>query len=177
MKPFGTDQKGFPYDLKRFIGKSYGSISSTPYGNSLTAEMAKAAVVNEQLGADDITDLLAVSFSSPDYIGHAFGPNSLESEDGFLRLDKELGALMDFLDTKVGKGQYLLFLSADHGVAHVPGFNTENKLPGGTVDDGKWLKELEPKLQAAFGSSKLISGSWNNMVTLNHELIDSPETG
>jgi predicted AlkP superfamily pyrophosphatase or phosphodiesterase len=172
-KPFGADQKGFPYDLKRFIGKSYGSISSTPYGNSLTAEMSKAAVLNEQLGVDDITDFLAVSFSSPDYIGHAFGPNSLEAEDGFLRLDKELGSFMDFLDTKVGKGQYLLFISADHGVAHVPGFNTENKLPGGTVDDGKWLKELESKLQAAFGASKLISGSWNNMVTLNHELIDS----
>jgi predicted AlkP superfamily pyrophosphatase or phosphodiesterase len=172
-KPFGADQKGFPYDLKRFIGKNYGSISSTPYGNSLTAEMTKAAVVNEQLGADDITDFLAVSFSSPDYIGHAFGPNSLEAEDGFLRLDKELGSLFDFLDTKVGKGQYLLFISADHGVAHVPGFNTENKLPGGTVDDGKWLEELEPKLQAAFGASKLITGSWNNMVTLNHGLIDS----
>lgn len=172
-KPLGADQKGFPYDLKRFVGKSYGSISSTPYGNTITAEMAKAAVVNEQLGADDITDFLAVSFSSPDYIGHAFGPNSIEAEDGFLRLDKELGSLFDFLDTKVGKGQYLLFISADHGVAHVPGFNTENKLPGGTVDDGKWLKELEPKLQAAFGASRLITGSWNNMVTLNHGLIDS----
>lgn len=172
-KPFGADQKGFPYDLKRFIGKSYGSVSSTPYGNTLTAEMAKAAVTNEQLGADDITDFLAVSFSSPDYIGHAFGPNSMEAEDGFLRLDKELGSLFDFLDNKVGKGQYLLFISADHGVSHVPGFNNENKLPGGTVDDAKWLKELEPKLQAAFGASKLITGSWNNMVTLNHSLIDS----
>ncbi|QEC45517.1 alkaline phosphatase PafA [Pseudobacter ginsenosidimutans] len=172
-KPFGSDQKGFPYDLKRFIGKSYGSVSSTPYGNTLTAEMAKAAVINEQLGADEITDFLAVSFSSPDYIGHAFGPNSMEAEDGFLRLDKELGSLFDFLDNKVGKGQYLLFISADHGVSHVPGFNNENRLPGGTVDDGKWLKELEPKLQAAFGSSKLITGSWNNMVTLNHGLIDS----
>ena len=172
-KPFGADQKGFPYDLKRFIGKSYGSVSSTPYGNTLTAEMAKAAVINEQLGADDITDFLAVSFSSPDYIGHAFGPNSMEAEDGFLRLDKELGSLFDFLDSKVGKGQYLLFISADHGVSHVPGFNNENKLPGGTVDDGKWLKELEPRLQAAFGAFKLITGSWNNMVTLNHGLIDS----
>jgi hypothetical protein len=172
-KPFGADQKGFPYDLKRFTGKNYGSISSTPYGNTLTAEMAKAAVTNEQLGADDITDFLAVSFSSPDYIGHAFGPNSIEAEDNYLRLDQELGSFFDFLDAKVGKGQYLLFLSADHGVSHVPGFNIENKLPGGTVDDAKWIKELDTKLQAAFGAPKIITGSWNNMITLNHGLIDS----
>lgn len=172
-KPLGADQKGFPYDLNRFVGKNYGSVSSTPYGNSLTAEMAKAAVTNEQLGADEITDFLAVSFSSPDYIGHAFGPNSMEVEDNYLRLDQELGAFFDFLDAKVGKDQYLLFISADHGVSHVPGFNIENKLPGGTVDDAKWIKEMEPQLQAAFGSSKLITGSWNNMITLNHGLIDS----
>ncbi|MBO9636256.1 MAG: alkaline phosphatase family protein [Chitinophagaceae bacterium] len=172
-KPLGADQKGFPYDLNRFVGKNYGSVASTPYGNSLTAEMAKAAVTNEQLGADNITDFLAVSFSSPDYIGHAFGPNSMEVEDNYLRLDQELGSFFDFLDAKVGKGEYLLFISADHGVSHVPGFNIENRLPGGTVDDGKWIKELEPQLQAAFGSSRLITGSWNNIITLNHGLIDS----
>lgn len=172
-KPFGNDQKGFPYDLNRFVGKNYGAVSTTPYGNTLTADMAKAAVTSEQLGADDITDFLAVSFSSPDYIGHAFGPNSMEAEDGFLRLDKELGSLFDFLDAKVGKGEYLLFLSADHGVSHVPGFNIENKLPGGLVDDAVWLKGLEPMLQAKFGASKLITGSWNHQITLNHGLIDS----
>ena len=69
-----------------------------------------------------MTDLLAVSFSSPDYIGHSFGPNSIEEEDNYLRLDKELGDFLDFLDAKVGKGQYVIFLSADHGVAHVPAF-------------------------------------------------------
>lgn len=172
-KPLGADQKGFPYDLKRFIGKNYGTVASTPYGNTLTAEMAKAAVTNEQLGADEITDFLAVSFSSPDYIGHAFGPNSIEAEDGFLRLDQELGSLFAFLDGKVGKDQYLVFLSADHGVAHVPGFLNENKLPGGTIDDAKWWTALNTKLQAGFGASKIIVGSWNNMVTLDHGVIDS----
>lgn len=172
-KPFGADQKGFPYDLKRFIGKSYGTISSTPYGNTLTAEMAKAAVKNEQLGADNYTDFLAVSFSSPDYIGHAFGPNSMESEDGYLRLDKELGDLFKYLDETVGKNDYLLFLSADHGVVHVPGFSKENRLPGGTIDDAVWIKALEQPLQAAFGASKIITGTWNNQVFLNHSLIDS----
>ncbi|WP_204350832.1 alkaline phosphatase family protein, partial [Klebsiella pneumoniae] len=82
----------------------YGLLPSTPHGNTLTAEMAKAAVVAEGLGADNVTDFLAVSFSSPDYIGHAFGPNSWEMVDDYVRLDEELGKLFDFLDAKVGKG-------------------------------------------------------------------------
>ncbi|MEI9809341.1 MAG: alkaline phosphatase family protein [Bacteroidota bacterium] len=90
-KPFGNQ---FPYDLKKFIGKDYGKLSTTPFGNTLTAEFAKAAITAEQLGADNITDFLTLSFSSPDYIGHTFGPNSVEAEDGFLRLDKELGSLL-----------------------------------------------------------------------------------
>ena len=105
-KALGTK---FPYDLKKIQNK-YGSLAVTPYGNSFTNEFAKAAINAEQLGADDITDFLTISFSSPDYIGHNFGPNSVEAEDGFLRLDKDLGNLFDFLDTKIGKGQYTAFL-------------------------------------------------------------------
>lgn len=172
-KPLGADQKGFPYDLSKFAGKSYGAISSTPYGNSLTIDVAKAAVVNEQLGADDTTDLLAVSFSSPDYIGHAFGPNSIEAEDNYLRFDRDLGAFFQFLDEKVGKGQYLVFLSADHGVAHVPGFMKENKLPAGTIDDSRWNKELEQGLKQQFGAEKLVVSTYNYQIHLNHPLIDS----
>ncbi|WEK35295.1 MAG: alkaline phosphatase family protein [Candidatus Pseudobacter hemicellulosilyticus] len=172
-KPLGSNAKGFPYDLSSFVGKSYGQLSNTPYGNTLTAEMAKAAIINEQLGADDITDLLAVSFSSPDYIGHSFGPNSIEAEDNYLRLDKELGDLFKFLDSKIGKGQYVTFLSADHGVAHVPGFMKENKLVGGTVSEGSWRKALDSQLQAQFGVEKLITAFSNYQVHLDHQLIDS----
>jgi Uncharacterized proteins of the AP superfamily len=172
-KPLGSDQKGFPYDLKKFIGKNYGAISSTPFGNTMTREMAEAAVVNEQLGADGITDFLAVSFSSPDYIGHAFGPNSIELEDNYLRLDKELGSLFSFLDAKVGKGQYMVFLTADHAVAHVPGFMTENKLPGGRSAGSRWAKELGTILQDKFGAAGLIRNYSNHQVFLNHHIIDS----
>lgn len=173
-KSFGTDQKGFPYDLKRFIGKNYGTIASTPYGNSMTAEIARAAVVNEQLGADDITDFLAVSFSSPDYIGHSFGPNSIEQEDDFLRLDTTFGNFFRFLDEKVGKGQYLVFLSADHGVAHVPGFMKENKLPTGTIQDDRWNTDISKGLQENFGiTGKIISSTYNYQIHLNHHLMDS----
>lgn len=172
-KSFGADQKTFPYDLKRFIGKNYGAIASTPYGNSMTAEIAKAAVINEQLGADDITDFLAVSFSSTDYVGHAYGPNSIEQEDDFLRLDTTFGNFFRFLDEKVGKGQYTVFLTADHGVAHVPAFNRANKIPGGTLDDDRWGKELIAGLKEKFGAEKLLSGNYNYQIHLNHNRIDS----
>jgi predicted AlkP superfamily pyrophosphatase or phosphodiesterase len=174
-KPFGAEQKAFPYDLKRFIGKNYGIVASTPHGNTLTAMMAKEAVINESMGKDSVTDFLAVSFSSPDYVGHAFGPNSIEVEDTYLRLDKELGALFDFLDKTVGKGQYISFLTADHGVAHVPGFMTENKLPGGAVDDNKLVSDLNKLLAEKYKNNNLVLSAYNYQVSLNHVIIDSAD--
>jgi hypothetical protein len=171
--PLGADQKKFPYDLKKFKGTNYGAIASTPYGNSITTDMAKAAITHEQLGADNITDFLAVSYSTTDYIGHAFGPNSIEQEDDFLRLDKDLGSFFSFLDSKVGKGQYLVFLSADHAVAHVPGFSKENKLPGGLAASSRWNQDLGKILQEKYGHAQLIRNSSNHQLYLNHHLIDS----
>ncbi len=129
--------KGFPHNLSQFAGKNYGVLAATPYGNTFTFEMAKAAITGEQLGTDSSSDLLAISISSPDYIGHTFGPNSAEQEDDYLRLDKDLGDFFRFLDKQIGKGKYLVFLSADHGVAHVPAFLKEHKIPAGNVDDQK----------------------------------------
>lgn len=169
-KPFGPK---FPYDMKNYIGKDYSKISTTPMGNSLTAEMAKAAVIGEELGADEYTDFLAISFSSPDYIGHTFGPNSLEAEDGFLRLDKELGQLMDFLDKNVGKDQYILFLSADHGVSEIPEFLQENKLPGGRVFMSRITDTLNKQLLEKYRISKMIVSDDNYQLHLNHPAIDS----
>jgi predicted AlkP superfamily pyrophosphatase or phosphodiesterase len=170
--PFGKEQTKMPYTLKVTSG-GYGQLPSTPHGNTITAEMAKAAVIAEGLGADEITDFLAVSFSSPDYIGHAFGPNSWEMVDDYVRLDEELGKLFDFLDAKVGKGKYTAFLSADHAVAHVPGFMKENKLPGGTMDDKKWVADLNPAIKEQFGVSNAIVSMYNYQVHLDHDKIDS----
>jgi predicted AlkP superfamily pyrophosphatase or phosphodiesterase len=168
----GEDQKQFPYDLKRFIDKkNFGAIRSTPYGNSLTFDFAKAALTNEGLGKDSITDFLAVSFSSTDYIGHAFGPNSVEVEDTYLRLDKGLEDFFAFLDKQVGAGNYTVFLSADHGVAHVPGFLEKHKLPNGGVTGSKVEKLLNDNLKAAFGADSLCIGSWNYQFYLDHKKI------
>lgn len=165
--------KGFPYDTKKFVGKNYYPVATMPQGNTLTAEMAKAAITGEQLGADDITDFLAISFSSPDYIGHTFGPNSVEEEDNYLRLDKELGNFFDYLDTKVGKGQWLAFLSADHGVAHVPGFLKDHNMPAGNVDMYSIIKLINGSLKDKFGVENIITNGDNYQLYLSHYKIDS----
>lgn len=171
--PFGKDISAFPYDLSKFKGKDYSKIATTPYGNSLTVEMAKAAVINEKMGKGEATDFLAVSFSSPDYIGHSYGPNSWEMVDDYVRLDAELGKLLSFLDATVGKNQYTVFLTADHAVAHVPGFMKEHKLPGGLFEENATRKELNDQIKEKFGVINAIESFMNYQVTLNHTKIDS----
>ena len=170
-KPFGNSSKGFPYNLKSNAGNNYNIVLATPFGNTLTAEFAKQAVINEQLGADAITDLLAVSFSSPDYIGHSFGPNSIEQEDDYLRLDKDLGDLLSFLDNKIGKDKYIVFLSADHGVAHVPAFAKDHNIPSGSLDFTIIFDKMQAGLKEKFGQDNLILDIANYQVSLNLALI------
>jgi len=171
--PFGKNQTKMPYDLKRTENEGYGKLPSTPHGNTITAEMAKAAVLAEDLGKDEITDLLAISFSSPDYIGHSFGPNSWELVDNYVRLDEELGKLFDFLDAKVGKGRYTAFLSADHAVAHVPGFMKENKLPGGTLNEKSMLSDLNALVKNQYGIDGAVVSLYNYQVHLDRDKLDS----
>ncbi len=169
-KLFGSTS--FPHTLKQYVGKNYSLLPVTPYGNALTVEFVKAAVTAERLGTDNITDFLAVSFSSPDYVGHNFGPNSVEAEDIYLRLDKQLGDLFDFLDSKVGKNEYLVFLSADHGAAHVPQFLTENRIPAGSFSP-KVIDSLNASLEQQFGKTGIVSEMHNYQFYLNYELLDS----
>ena len=123
----------FPHNLPMLAERNgLGlTVMNSPFGNSLTVEFAKAALENEQLGQDEWPDLLAISFSSPDLIGHTFGPTSVEIEDTYLRLDRDLADFMDFLDKKVGSGEWMLFLTADHGVAYNSNFLKDNQIPAG----------------------------------------------
>ena len=172
-KPFGTTAKGFPYDLKSNAGTNYHTVLATPFGSTLTAEFAKQAIINEQLGQDDITDLLALSFSSPDYVGHSFGPNSIEQEDNYLRLDKDLGSLLDFLDSRIGKDQYTIFLSADHGVAHVPAFLKDHGVPAGSINFTSLYDKMSAELQRKFGKDNIILDIANLQVSLNVPLMEA----
>jgi len=173
-KPLGNEQKAFPYNLASFAGKDYGKIASTPYGNSLTAAIAEAAVIGESLGKSAAqTDFLTVSFSAPDYIGHAFGPNSWEQMDDYVRLDAVLGNFFTFLDAQVGKGNYTVFLTADHAVAHVPNFSVEHKLPGGAFKGAAIMNNLKTLLKDKFNTDKLIVADENYQIYLDNNLIDS----
>lgn len=161
----------FPHELKSRIGKDYGTIRSTPYGSAMTLEFSKQALLAEEMGKDAITDFLAISLSSPDYIGHQFGPNSIEIEDNYLRLDRDLAAFYQFLDQQVGKGQYTTFLTADHAVAHVPGFLAKNKIPVKTISLA--TNELNQKVQEKLGVKNAVKASANYQLYLNDAAIDS----
>lgn len=137
----------FPYDLMDAASKKgMGVIKLTPYGNEILADFAEAAIENEQLGADSITDLLTVSFSSPDYIGHSYGPNSKEIHDMYLRLDATLADFLTYLDQQVGKGEYVVFLTADHGAAPIP---NEEEAPYFSYKN--LLKAVNDSLNSAYG--------------------------
>ncbi len=166
-----TKTNTFPYKFNNTPSGANTIIRTIPAGNTLTATFAETAIVNEGLGKDEITDFLAVSFSSTDYIGHQFGPNSIENEDDYLRLDKELEAFFQFLDKQVGKGMYTIFLSADHAVAHVPGFLQEHHLPGGLFNSDSLVKDMNVKLKAVAGHDSLIYDIINYQVHLNHNQL------
>lgn len=163
----GAANSAFPHDLS----KNLNSIAATPFGNTMTLEFAKKALEAYNLGGGPVTDLLAISLSSPDYVGHQFGPNSVEIEDTYLRLDKDLAAFFDYLDKKIGKGQYTFFITADHGVAHVPGFMEENKLPGGAWDDAGALNSLNEQIKGRFGVNKAVLAFSNYQFYLDHTAI------
>jgi predicted AlkP superfamily pyrophosphatase or phosphodiesterase len=172
----GGEDNTFPHMLSTITTNKYESFRQTPFGNTVTFEMAKAAVDAEKLGQRGITDFLAVSFSSTDYVGHAFGPNSVEVEDTYLRFDKDLAAFFKYLDLKVGKGQYLVFLTADHGAAHVPSFLKENKMPGGAIDDATIKKMLNDSAEKKFGVKNAILEVMNYQLYLNYETLDAEKT-
>lgn len=162
----------FPHKLSAIESKDkYEAFRTTPFANTFTFDFAKAAIENEQLGKNTVTDFLAVSISSTDYIGHAFGPNSVEIEDTYLRLDKDIADFLSYLDTKVGKGNYTLFLSADHGVAHIPAFLNEHKIPGGTFEDGDILKELNSIVMEKLSVKNAVKTVMNYQVYLNKKSI------
>lgn len=172
--PFiGMEKTVFPYDLPalREDNDNFGLISTTPFGNSLTLDMAYAAIEGEKLGKGDETDLLAVSFSSPDYIGHRFGPTSVELEDSYLRLDRDLEKFFKFLDQEYGKDGYLIFVTADHAVADIVEYMKSENVPAGNFNTRFVLTQLRGYCVINYGEGNWISSLSNEQVYLNHDLI------
>lgn len=164
----------FPHNLPEIRKKAgLGLIRETPFGNSLTKDLALAAIEGEELGKDDITDLLAISFSSPDYIGHHFGPQSIEVEDCYLRLDLELADLLTYLEKNIGKDNFLLFLTADHGAAQNANYLKDQKIPAGYYRGQDVEDSLKTMLNRRYGQGDWLLSFMNEQVYLNRPLINS----
>lgn len=161
----------FPHLFKQYANKNYSLMTSMPQGNTFTLEFAKTAIPAEKLGQTGNTDFLAVSLSSTDYVGHQFGPNSIELEDTYLRLDKDLEDFFNYLDQTIGKGNYLFFLTADHGVTHVPGFSKENKLPSGGLATKKYKSDLDSLILKEFKVKDAIFTLINNQLIFDTDAI------
>src|SRR5665213_1902597 len=157
----GEESPVFPHDMKSIYEKDPESLRSTPFGNTLTLDFAKAAVNGYNLGNGEATDFLTINCASTDYVGHKYGPNSIEIEDTYLRLDKDFAAFFHFLDAKVGKGNYLVFLTADHGAAHAIGFMKDHHIPADFLISKAFGKSLNEFLLKQFGVDKLVSSSIN----------------
>jgi len=161
----------FPYDLKLYAGKDYEIVRKTPFGNTLTADAAISLIIGENLGKDNEMDFLALSFSSTDIVGHAYGPYSIETEDTYLRLDRDLEKFFTFLDTQVGKNKYLSFLTADHGILEVPAFLENNGLPSKLFNQKVFMENIKNFSFATFDSINLVKSYMNQQVYLDEEVI------
>lgn len=175
----GKDKPTFPYNLpEMFRKKGYGILSYTPFSNDYLTEMAKAAIDGEKLGADEWPDFLCVSYSATDKLGHSVAPNAVELEDMYIRLDRSLGDLFKKLDQSVGKGNYVVFLTADHAVAENPQYLVDNRIPAGYTRNSNLKARLNPFLQQYFPGKDVIQTIMNEQIYFNHEAFSSdPKTG
>lgn len=161
----------FPHNLVDTLTGFDVGISNTPFGNRLVLEFAKEAIDAYQLGKGGDTDLLTVSLSSPDAIGHRFGPNSIEIEDNYLRLDRDLEDFFTYLDQTFGKDNYLFFITADHGASQSPGYLAANKLPFGFLNEKYLLDSIQTVIRSEYGLDSVIIANANQQLYLNDKAI------
>jgi hypothetical protein len=175
----GKEKPTFPYDLPAMFKKSgYDILSYTPFSNDYLTEMAKAAIDGEKMGSDQWPDFLCVSYSATDKLGHAVGPNAIELEDIYLRLDRSLADLFKKLDDVAGKGNYVVFLSADHAVAENPQYLVDSKVPAGFARNSNLKARLNTFLQTYFPGKEVINIIMNEQIYFNHDAFSSdPKTG
>ena len=175
--------KWFPVDDRSGSGKPFcsmaaggedrfcGSIEATPWGNEMIEAFAEAAIGGENLGRHHSTDILSVSFSSNDYVGHAVGPDDPAMRDISIRTDRLLGKLLDFADRAAGPGNTLVILTGDHGVSPVPEVNQNRKLPGGRLNEFVLRQKIVAALTKRFGPGKWITGGTVQNLYFNLEQI------
>ncbi|MFD0993075.1 alkaline phosphatase PafA [Tenacibaculum geojense] len=169
----GEEKPVFPHDIPALRGKNnnFSILKAIPAGNTFTVDFAKAAIKGEQLGKNKTTDFLAVSFSSTDYVGHQFGVDSKEIEDTYLRLDKDLEDFFNFLDKEVGRGNYTLFLTADHAAVQVPSYLQSVKIPAGYFSYKKFNEYINSITKEYFNADDLVENISNFQIFLNKQRL------
>jgi hypothetical protein len=151
--------------------RACGSLEASPWGNELIEELAEKAVAGEQLGKHDGADLLTVSFSSNDYVGHAVGPDDPEVRDISIRTDRLLGKLLDAVDRQVGLSNVVFVMTADHGVAPVPEVNQARRMPGGRLRAPDLAAAMQQALEKKYGAGKWVAGGTGSAPYFNRDLI------
>ena len=154
----------------------YDAIYGSPYGNELLVDFAGELLRREQLGTRNATDLLSVSFSSNDSVGHTYGPDSPQVRDIALRTDRTIGRLLNQIDKTVGLQHTLIAFTADHGVAPLPEFLRESGLPGGRMTTKELFDPMQQALVERFGDGKWLLATAGSSPYLNYELIDEAST-
>lgn len=172
-RPYKHLGRTFPHKLAAEKPSDfYGALRYTPMGDELTLDFAKELMTQEKVGQGEFTDMMAIGFSTNDYIFHAFGPNSLEAEEGVLRLDRTLAALFEFIDQTVGLDKTLIVLSADHGFDEVPEHQRELGLDAGRHYPEKFLEQVNAGLQERYNSQEnFVIAFWNPSLYLNRDTI------
>ncbi len=151
---------------------AFNTLATSPFGTTLTFDFAKAAVKGENMGQDEIPDFLTISLSSPDFLGHSYGPRAVEVQDSYLRLDRDLAGFLDFLDKEVGLEHCLIFLTADHGGAEPGMFSVDRGLPGGLYDRSETKEEVKGLLADTYPNiDDLIEKTWGNRLFLNKNAV------
>ncbi|MBI2685941.1 MAG: alkaline phosphatase family protein [Acidobacteria bacterium] len=150
----------------------YSNVEKSPYGNDILEEFAELAIENEKLGQHAGIDVLTVSFSSNDKVGHAYGPDSPEARDLSVRTDRVLGKLFAYLDKKIGMKNVLVALTADHGVPPMPEVSEKRKMPGGRLKDKDFADLVDKTLSAKFGPGKWSVGKKGEQIYIEPALLE-----
>jgi predicted AlkP superfamily pyrophosphatase or phosphodiesterase len=169
----GETKSVFPHDLPLIKKTDSELVRKTPAGLIFTTSFAVSALINEKLGKGTYTDFLTLSYSSTDYVGHMFGPNSIENEDMYLRLDKELAMLLKILDENIGKSQYVVFLTADHGVAHNTLFSKDKHIHAENFNETSMVESLKKFVTGRYGSDDILLNSSSQNIYLNRDVIQA----
>ena len=167
----GDSTTAFPHNLDSSYKIAKSSFRYTPGGNTLTLDFARRAIDGYQLGQGAFTDFLTINCASTDYVGHQFGINSIEIEDTYLRLDQDLASFFSYLDEKIGKGEYTIFLTADHGAAHAIWYSQNHDIPADYWNPQPVVDSLNRILGQNFQTPNLVDTISNYQVTFNMRTI------